>query len=110
HARACRGGDVAGPRPPRRRAVHHPPVTWGTGSHLTPRPTSKASGTTWPNGFSLLASYPQLGRRRDNDLRPGLRSFPVGEYVIIYRIEVQDDVLILRVLRGSRNLQALFRH
>ena len=34
---------------------------------------------------SLLASYPNLGRARDEDLRPGLRSFPVGEYVIIYR-------------------------
>ncbi len=31
------------------------------------------------------ASYPNLGRARDEDLRPGLRSFPVGEYVIIYR-------------------------
>lgn len=37
----------------------------------------------------------------------GLRSFPVGEYVVIDRVE-GDDVVILRVLRGSRNLQALF--
>jgi len=33
--------------------------------------------------FWLLARYPQLGRRRDQDLKPGLRSFPVGEYLII---------------------------
>jgi toxin ParE1/3/4 len=57
--------------------------------------------------FFLLATYPNLGRCRDEDLRPGLRSFPVGEYVIIYRIEDQD-VRILRVLRGSRNIEALF--
>ena len=44
----------------------------------------------------LLASYPNLGRSRDDDLRPGLRSIPVGEY--------------LRVLRGSRNIAALFSH
>ena len=35
--------------------------------------------------FVLLATYPYLGRSRDEDLRPGLRSFPSGEYVIIYR-------------------------
>jgi toxin ParE1/3/4 len=59
--------------------------------------------------FFLLATYPHVGRRRDEDLRPGLRSFPVGEYVIIYRVE-GEDVLILHVIRGSRNIEALFRH
>ncbi len=59
--------------------------------------------------FSLLASYPNLGRARDEDLRPGLRTFPVGEYVIFYRVE-NEDVVILRVLRGSRNMAALFGH
>src|SRR5437879_10793623 len=54
--------------------------------------------------FSILASHPNIGRARDEDLRPGLRSFPVGEYVIIYRIQ-DEAVLILRVLRGSRNIQ-----
>jgi toxin ParE1/3/4 len=57
--------------------------------------------------FLLLASYPNIGRARDEDLRSGLRSFPVGEYVIIYRI-VDEDVRILRVLRGSRDIEALF--
>jgi toxin ParE1/3/4 len=57
--------------------------------------------------FLLLAKYPNLGRRRDDDLRPGLRSFSVGEYIIIYRVQ-DHDVVILRVLRGSRNIQALF--
>jgi toxin ParE1/3/4 len=42
-------------------------------------------------------------------LRPGLRTFPVGEYVIFYRI-ADEDVVILRVLRGSRNITALFGH
>jgi len=59
--------------------------------------------------FFLLASHPYVGRRRDDDLRPGLRSFPVGEYVVIYRVE-GEDVLILHVVRGSRNLEALFGH
>jgi toxin ParE1/3/4 len=59
--------------------------------------------------FLVLAAYPNIGRSRDEDLRPGLRSFPVGEYVIIYRVH-EGDVVILRVLRGSRNIEALFRH
>ena len=59
--------------------------------------------------FLLLASHPNIGRSRGEDLRPGLRSFPVGEYVIIYRVH-EGDVVILRVLRGSRNIEALFRH
>jgi plasmid stabilization system protein ParE len=40
-------------------------------------------------------------------LRPGLRSFPVGEYIILYRFE-GEDVLILHVMHGSRDIQALF--
>ena len=55
--------------------------------------------------FLLLGQYPQAGRRRD-DLRPGMRSFAVGEYLVLYRIE-GDDVLIQRVVRGSRNLENL---
>lgn len=59
--------------------------------------------------FSLLATHPNIGRARDEDLRPGLRSFAVGEYVIIYRIG-GDDVLILRVVHGSRDIAGLFGH
>jgi toxin ParE1/3/4 len=56
----------------------------------------------------LLSRYPHLGRRRDHDLRPDLRTFPVGDYVIVYRVE-GDDVLVLRVLQGSRSIEDLLR-
>ena len=56
--------------------------------------------------FSLLAGNPRLGRRRDHDLRANVRSFPVGEYVILYSIEDYGP-LIRRVARGSRDLKAL---
>jgi plasmid stabilization system protein ParE len=56
---------------------------------------------------AALAGGCGRGRARDGDLHPGLRSLPVGEYVIIYRIE-DEHVQILRVLRGSRNIEALF--
>ena len=58
--------------------------------------------------FYLLACHPHIGRPRDEDLRPGLRSFPAGEYVIIYRVEEQD-VRILHVFRGSRDIETLLR-
>ncbi len=58
--------------------------------------------------FSLLATHPHIGRHRDDDLRPGLRSFSVGDYVIIYRVE-NEDVLILHVIHGRRDIEALFR-
>lgn len=56
--------------------------------------------------FWLLGQYPQIGRRRDHDLRPGLRSFALGEYVIFYRVE-GADALILHVMRGSRDIEGL---
>jgi toxin ParE1/3/4 len=56
--------------------------------------------------FPTLASHPHIGRARDEDLRSGLRSFPVGEYIIIYRVE-NEDVVILLVVRGDRDLSAL---
>jgi plasmid stabilization system protein ParE len=52
--------------------------------------------------------HSHIGRRRDEDLRPGLRSFAVRVYVILYRIE-KRDVLILHVFRGSRDMEALLR-
>jgi toxin ParE1/3/4 len=56
--------------------------------------------------FFLLSRHPQLGRRRDDDLRAGLRSVSVSGYVIIYRIE-NEDVLILHVVHGRRDIQTL---
>ena len=55
--------------------------------------------------FFLLSIYPQMGCRRD-DLRPGLNSYPVREYVIFYRM-LGEDVLILHVIHGSRNIEAI---
>jgi plasmid stabilization system protein ParE len=49
-----------------------------------------------------------MGRRRDEDLRPGLRSFPADDYVIIHRIVEGGVVLILHVVHGRRDIVALF--
>jgi len=60
--------------------------------------------------FWLLARYPHMGRRRDHDLRLGLRSLTVDDYVIIHRILEDDVVLILHVVHGSRDLEVLLGH
>ncbi len=41
--------------------------------------------------FALVARQPYIGRRRDEDLRPGVRSFVVGDYVIAYRVDGDND-------------------
>ncbi len=52
------------------------------------------------------ASFPLMGRPRE-DLLPGLRSFVVRPYVVFYR-PAQDTIEVLRVLRGSRDIEAIF--
>jgi toxin ParE1/3/4 len=59
--------------------------------------------------FLTLARFPYMGRSREEDLGPGYRSLPVGEYVILYCVE-NEDVLVLRVVHGRRRLEALFGH
>ncbi len=51
--------------------------------------------------FYTLTRHPYIGRRRDENLRPGIRSFPIGRHVIIYRVK-NGEVLILRVIDGRR--------
>ena len=61
------------------------------------------------DAFEMLARQPRAGHARD-DLRPGLRMFPVRRYVIAYHI-VEDKecpVEIARVVHGARNLSELF--
>ena len=62
--------------------------------------------TPLTRNFRHLASHPNLGRSRD-ELAEGLRSFPVGRYVIFYRA-IPEGVEIVRVLHGSRDLNAIF--
>ncbi|HVA51655.1 MAG TPA: type II toxin-antitoxin system RelE/ParE family toxin [Pirellulales bacterium] len=52
--------------------------------------------------FRLSADFPELGEKRD-DLRPDLRSFSVGSYVIFYLPDVHG-VRIARVMHGARNI------
>lgn len=53
-----------------------------------------------------LASFPNLGRRRD-ELFPMVRSFPVDNYLIFYR-PITEGIEVLRVVSGYRDLTKLF--
>lgn len=55
--------------------------------------------------FQRLAAMPEMGTRRD-DVRPGLRLFPVGRYLVLYRL-VGSNVEIVRVIHGARQWQEL---
>lgn len=54
-----------------------------------------------------LVRFPYIGRARDRELGSRLRTFPVGEYVIVYFID-GPDVSVLRVVHGRRDLEKLF--
>ena len=56
--------------------------------------------------FRLLGKNPHAGRRRE-ELRSGYRSFPVGEYLIFYRI-MEPGVRILHIVHGRRDPGAWF--
>jgi len=54
----------------------------------------------------VLAQSPQIGPLR-NELKAGLRTFPVGNYLIFYR-PTEDGIEVVRVLSGYRDLDRLF--
>jgi len=54
----------------------------------------------------LLARTPQMGRLR-SDLAEGLRSFPVGRYLILYQ-ESRGGIDVARVRSGETDLPRLF--
>jgi toxin ParE1/3/4 len=56
--------------------------------------------------FSLLAANPKLGPARP-DIAEDCRYFPVGRYLILYRL-IADGIEVVRVVQGSRRLEDLF--
>lgn len=56
--------------------------------------------------FHVLAARPNIGRLRE-ELVEGLRSFPVGRYVIFY-LPFPEGIEIVRVLHGARDLDTIF--
>jgi toxin ParE1/3/4 len=63
---------------------------------------------TFDARLQLLSDFPGGGRARP-ELRPRLRSFPVGNYLLFYRT-IRGGIELVRVLHGARDLRAIFRH
>lgn len=53
-----------------------------------------------------LVNFPNMGREYNN-LRSGLRGLPLNGHIILYQA-INDDIEIVRVVNGRRNLKALF--
>jgi toxin ParE1/3/4 len=54
----------------------------------------------------MLAEAPLLGRSRET-LAFGMRSFPVGNYLLFY-VPAKRGITVVRVLSGYRDLDSLF--
>jgi toxin ParE1/3/4 len=57
--------------------------------------------------MSLLARTPEAGARRE-EIEPGLRGFPAGDYIIYYRVS-GAFVIIVRIIHGSRDQKSAYR-
>lgn len=57
--------------------------------------------------YLRLGETPGVGRSR-SELRPGVYSIPVGNYLIFYRFD-ETHISVVRVLHGARNLRAVFK-
>lgn len=55
----------------------------------------------------MLCDQPNAGRARPELGVSGLRSFPVGRFVIYYQSD-KDAVTVIRVLEGHRDIEAVF--
>lgn len=55
--------------------------------------------------YKSLAENPGLGRLRE-ELRPGLRSFSVGNYLILYH-PIPEGIAVFRIIHGARDLESL---
>src|SRR5690242_10737399 len=52
-----------------------------------------------------LLQFPDMGAARD-EIRPGVRSFPCGNYLVFYR-SMDYGIAVARVVWGGRDLKAL---
>ena len=54
----------------------------------------------------MLAEMPGMGTMRE-ELMPGLRSFPVYNYLILYR-KARGGIEVVHVVHGARDLERIF--
>jgi toxin ParE1/3/4 len=57
--------------------------------------------------LTLLSDFPGIGTDR-SDLAKSLRSFPVGNYLLLYR-PLKKGIQLIRIFHGARDLRSLFK-
>ncbi|MCD9031284.1 type II toxin-antitoxin system RelE/ParE family toxin [Luteimonas sp. Y-2-2-4F] len=57
--------------------------------------------------FRSLAKNPLMGRACD-EIREGYRKFPHGSHVIYYKLHNDDDLLIVRILHATMDVDSNF--
>ena len=57
--------------------------------------------------FPFLARNPYAGREQD-EISLGIRSFPVGPYLIFYESS-PEEIRVARILHGARDIRKAFR-
>jgi toxin ParE1/3/4 len=74
--------------------------------HASPE-TADALLRAFDSKLALLAQLPGVGQACP-ELRPRLRRFPVGRYLLFYR-PTRDGIELIRVLHGARDVRRIFR-
>jgi toxin ParE1/3/4 len=57
--------------------------------------------------FGLLAKFPHIGKGLESEMRPNVRTFPVGLFIIFYSV-TSAEIRVLRIIHASRDARALF--
>ncbi len=78
---------------------------WAYIAHDNPTAADKMLDS-FDDAFEMLRSLPDSGRIRD-ELLPGIRSYPVGNYLIFYR-HWPDWLEIYRIIHGNKDLDNEF--
>ena len=75
-----------------------------TGASLFGISQAKAYHASLERVFNLIADNPKLARERE-ELTPVVRIHPFGSHLIVYKIEDNEDVLIIRVRHAREDWQ-----
>ena len=69
-------------------------------------PAADAMVNSFTEALDQSVRFAGRGPARD-ELRPGLRSFPVRPYLLFYK-QVPDGIELVRVIHGAQDLRRLF--
>lgn len=69
-------------------------------------PGADALMNSFTAALEQLARFPGMGPARD-ELRPGLRSYPIRPYLLFYK-RVPKGIELVRVVHGARDLRRVF--